>query len=282
MSAGRSIRYHNRVARRYDAIYDDAYWLAHDEITWRWVKPHLPRDLSARCLDLGCGTGKWGLKLLKSGYATTFVDHAAAMIGQVREKLDEMGSRAAKAETLVADIVSMPELADDAFALVLAMGDPLSICSDPARAAAEMWRVTSPGGIVMATADNRLAATSHYLATGDLDGLDRLLRTGKTRWLTARTEEKFELTTFTPEGLRLLFQRAGFDVLSLVGKTVLPLREHRHLLEDPAHRRRLVELETELAREPHTAAAAGHLQITARKPGRASEKDRPETGAMGI
>src|SRR5947208_13446075 len=84
----RSRRYHDRVARQYDAIYDDPYWHFHDELTWRSIKPHLPRDLSAACCDLGCGTGKWGLKLLKSGFATTFVDHSAAMIEQVREKLE--------------------------------------------------------------------------------------------------------------------------------------------------------------------------------------------------
>src|SRR5688500_13909508 len=86
-----SRRYHDRVARQYDSIYDDPYWAFHDELTWRMVKPHLPRDSSAACCDLGCGTGKWGLKLLKSGFATTFVDNSAAMIEQVRGKLDEMG-----------------------------------------------------------------------------------------------------------------------------------------------------------------------------------------------
>lgn len=265
MGKDRSVRYHNRVARRYDAIYDDAYWLAHDEITWRLVKPHLPRDLGARCLDLGCGTGKWSLKLLKSGYATTFVDHAPAMIGEVRERLEQMGARGAKGDALVADIVAMPAVPDEQFALVLAMGDPLSICSDPMRAAAEMFRVTAPGGTVIATADNRIAAAAHYLESSDLDGLERLLRSGKTRWLTDSAAEQFELTTFTPDGLRKLFERCGFEVVDVVGKTVLPLRAHRHLLEAPAVRRRLVDLELELSREPHTAAAAAHLQITARK-----------------
>src|SRR5690349_19209646 len=130
-----SRRYHDRVARQYDAIYDDdPYWEFHDELTWRSVKPHIPRDLGAQCLDLGCGTGKWGLKLLKTGFATTFVDHAGAMIEQAREKVSELGeARARKATLLVADIVDMPQLAPEQFALTVAMGDPLSICSDPAR-----------------------------------------------------------------------------------------------------------------------------------------------------
>src|SRR5437763_494795 len=158
-----SRRYHDRVARQYDSIYDDPYWEFHDELTWRMIKPHLPRDSSAACCDLGCGTGKWGLKLLKSGYATTFVDNSAAMIEQVRGKLAEMGEAKAKKATLVvADIVDIPMLASDSFALTLAMGDPLSICSDPAHAAREMFRIARRGGIVIATADNKLAALDHY------------------------------------------------------------------------------------------------------------------------
>src|SRR3954468_23113183 len=85
-----SRRYHDRVARQYDAIYDDPYWAFHDELTWRLIKPHVPNDLSAQVCDLGCGTGKWGVRLLKSGFATTFVDSSGAMIEQTRAKTDAM------------------------------------------------------------------------------------------------------------------------------------------------------------------------------------------------
>src|SRR5215217_8516293 len=140
-----SRRYHDRVARQYDAIYDDPYWEFHDELTWRAVKPHLPRDTAAACCDLGCGTGKWGLKLLKSGFATTFVDHSAAMVEQARLRVAELGeAKAKKATFTVADIVEMPQVGSSQFALTLAMGDPLSICSDPQRAANEMLRISAP------------------------------------------------------------------------------------------------------------------------------------------
>ena len=35
IDAEKSRRYHDRVARQYDAIYDDPYWAFHDELTWR-------------------------------------------------------------------------------------------------------------------------------------------------------------------------------------------------------------------------------------------------------
>ena len=260
-----SERYHNRVARQYDAIYDDPYWAFHDEITWRAIKPHLPRDASAACADLGCGTGKWGLKLLKSGFPTTFLDSSAAMVEATRRKTETMGPRAKKATLVVGDIVSMPQLESDAFSLLLAMGDPLSICSDPGKAAREFARITRPGGIVIATADNKLAAIDYYIERGSLDALEQFIESSKTNWLTQDEREKFELTTFTPAGLAKLFETVGFEVIDVLGKTILPVRQNKKLLESPDAVDRLIRLEQSLARDASTAAFAGHLQITAKR-----------------
>jgi ubiquinone/menaquinone biosynthesis C-methylase UbiE len=258
-----SRRYHDRVARQYDAIYDDPYWEFHDRLTWLDIRPHLPANLLAPCCDLGCGTGKWGLKILKSGYPTTFVDHAASMIEQVRPKL---GPREKKAQLLVADIVDMPLLTDQSFALTLAMGDPLSICTDPARAAREMFRISLPGGVTIATADNKLAGLDHYLEHASLDDLESFVATGRTQWLTRDEKERFDLTTFTPQSLRKLFESAGFEILDLIGKTILPLRKNPQVLAQPNAMERLLKLEKDLRRDPASAARAGHLQITAKRP----------------
>ena len=262
----KSRRYHDRVARQYDAIYDDPYWEFHDELTWRLVKPHLPRDASAACADLGCGTGKWGLKLLKSGFATTFVDNAAAMIEQARHKAEAMGPRAKRATFVVGDMVDLPQIASESFALTLAMGDPLSICSDPQRAANEMFRTTRAGGVVIATADNKLAALAHYVGRGNLDALEEFASSGRTRWLTPDDREQFELTTFTPATLRRLFERSGFDVLGVAGKSIVPVRQNKQLLTYPNAIARLLDLEEALSNDPSAAATAGHLQITVRRP----------------
>jgi hypothetical protein len=50
-------RYHDRVASRYDSIYEDAYWDFHDRITWNHIKPFLPANTAAQTMDLGTGTG---------------------------------------------------------------------------------------------------------------------------------------------------------------------------------------------------------------------------------
>ncbi len=260
-----SRRYHDRVARRYDTIYDDPFWEFHDELTWRRIKPWMPKDANAHCADLGCGTGKWGLKLLKSGFPTTFVDHAAAMVEQVRAKLTTMGPRQSKATLVVADIVQMPAVEKDAFDLVLAMGDPLSICSDARAAVREMARICRSGGVVIATADNKLAAIDHYVQIGSLDALEEFVDRGKTNWLTADERERFELTTFSPAELRRLFEANGFEVIEVTGKTIIPVRENKKLLEDASAVDRLLKMELELGRDPAAIGRCGHLQIVARK-----------------
>ena len=265
-SSEKSRRYHDRVARQYDAIYDDPYWAFHDELTWRMIKPHLPADASASCADLGCGTGKWGSKLLKSGFSTTFVDNAAAMVEQARAKAEALGAKAKRATFVVADIVAMPAVPSDTFALVVAMGDPLSICADPAAAAREMHRICKPGGVVIATADSKLAALDHYVERGNLDALEEFVRTGRAQWLTADERERFELTMFTPASLRKLFERAGFDVLDVAGKPVVPVRDNKHLLTHPNAVERLLRIEADLSKDPTVAARSSHLQIAARKP----------------
>lgn len=261
-----SRRYHDRVARQYDSMYEDPFWEFHDRRTWELIKPYLPRDAHAPCADLGCGTGKWGMKLLKSGFGVTFVDHAAAMVGQAQAKVAEAGNGPAKRATfIVADIVEMPAVPSEAFDLILALGDPLSICSDPQRAVREMHRIARPGACVAATADNKLAAIDHYVERGNLEALEEFLQTGRTNWLTADERERFDLTTFTPASLRKLFERGGWEVVSLVGKTILPVRQNKQLFAAPDAMRRLLKMEDDAAKDPASAGRAGHLQIVARK-----------------
>lgn len=262
-------RYHDRVARRYDASYDDAYWRFHDALTWDYLKPHLPADLSMPVLDLGCGTGKWGLKLLTSGYSVACVDISGAMIGKAKLAVEEQG-RIDRAEFFQADLCDLSELADERYSFAVAMGDPIGCASKPGRALKEIKKKLIPGSILIATLDNKLGALDYYLKEGSPKQMSDFIRTGKTHWLTKDKEEQFDIHTFTPHEAKSLFETAGYEVLEIRGKTILNFNQKafRGLLDDSKNRLEWMRIEKKLSRDPDAVARAGHLQIVAKVPSR--------------
>lgn len=256
-------RYHDRVAGRYDDSYDDAYWQWHNALTWDYLKPYLPRDLSATLLDLGCGTGVWACKLLKSGYRVGCVDISAKMLDQTRMKVEQMGGMG-RATFTQADLCDLSSLPAGGASLAVALGDPIGCTEAPALALRQIRRVLCDDGVLVATFDNRLAAIDHYLTLGDSHAMTQFLRDGKTNWLTKDAKERFPISTFGPDDLQTLLESAGFKVVDMVGKTVLPMRHHRELLAGSEERRTWAKIERSLCRKPFAIGRASHLQVACR------------------
>ena len=257
-------RYHDRVAGRYDQSYDDKYWRWHDALTWEYLKPFLPREARATILDLGCGTGKWAARLLKSGYHVVCVDISANMLDQTRLKVEEIGATE-RAQFVQADLCDLAALPEGDAVMVVALGDPICCTTSPSRAMKEIRQALRDDGVLVATFDNKLAALDFYLERGNVEEFEKFLRDGRTHWLTKDAREQFEITTFDPTELRAMIERAGFEVLDLVGKTVLPMRHHRHLLQSPVDRRRWAGIERSLCRDPSAIGLASHIQVACRK-----------------
>jgi len=253
-------KYHDRVAPRYDHSYDDAFWQWHDALTWDYLKPFLPSDLSTRIVDLGCGTGKWMAKTARSGYHVTGVDISAKMLDQSARKMEESGVTG-RANFMQADICDMAQFPAQSFGMAMAMGDPIGCASNPRSALREIRRILTTDGVLVATFDNRLAAIDFYLSRGDSREIEQFLRDGRTHWLTRDKDEQFPLHTYGPTELKRLIEGAGFAIRDMVGKTVLPMRHYRNLLEDSASRRQWAKIEKSLCRDPAAVGRASHIQV---------------------
>lgn len=258
--------FHDRYANIYDSRYTgNPYWEIYDGVTWEHLRRFLPKDLSTRVLDIGCGTGKWGLRLAKSGYQVTLSDISQGMLDQAARKAEEMGlgDRVAFHK---GDMATLEGLPNRHFGLVVAQGDPLSCVERPAQAIKAVARVTEPAGIFVASVDSRWAGIGHHLAAGDLRSLEQFLRTGKSVWLTDKKASQFPLHMFWPAELQKALEKQGFSVLDMLGKTALVGRDTpEEVLSDPSARRRLVQLELRYGREPDALGRAAHIQVVARK-----------------
>jgi len=256
--------YHDRVAQRYDNIYSGKRWELWYELSWSPMKALLPSDLRAPIVDLGCGTGKYGLRIAKSGFTVTLSDLSRGMLEVARQKATEF-ELLQRVSFVKADVMDLSELPREHFALAIAQGDVLSFVSQPRHGLKEIRKILRPQGILVASLDQTLAAIDHYAEKSDLDGLSKLLRTGEMDWLARDQAERFPTHTFTPERLRELFEHAGFEVMDLFGKTVLPLKKLEPLLQDEQQYELIAALEKKYCRVPSAMGRASHLQITVRK-----------------
>ena len=200
-------------------------------------------------MDLGCGTGKWGLKLTNSGYRVAYVDISGAMVGTARGKVEEIG-KLDRAEFYQADLCDLSELPKDTYGLAVAMGDPIGCTKSPAKALKEIRKRLTAGGVLIATFDNKLSALDFYLEGGSPKKMHTFLKNGRTHWLTSDADEQFEIHTLTPKEAIRLFETAGFEVLDIRGKTILNLRKHQHLLEEPEARRAWLKMEKNTKQRP--------------------------------
>ncbi len=256
-------RYHDRVAPKYDEIYRGARWTAWNELSWSAMKAHLPRNLRTPIVDLGCGTGRYGLRLAKSGYGVTLFDLSSGMLESARRKATEM-ALLERVSFVQADVMDLAVLPRGHFGLAVAQGDVLSFAQRPPVALREIRKILEPGGILIASVDQTYAGLEHYAEKGDLDGLERLVQRREMEWLAHEQAERFPVHTFSAEDLRALLDDAGFEVLDLFGKTVLPFKKLEVLLEAPEQAERILALEKSLCRRPSALGLASHLQVAAR------------------
>jgi SAM-dependent methyltransferase len=152
-----------------------------------------------RVLELGCGTGRVSLPLIRAGVDLVGVDRSAAMLARARTRLRarRIPTRESRAPSFVrGDIRSLP-FERDAFALVLAPYGVLQSLTTPrdlTAALASAWRVLKPGATFGIELVPDVANWQEYTNERRLAG--RLGAARLTLFESVRRDRKRQLTTF--------------------------------------------------------------------------------------
>jgi SAM-dependent methyltransferase len=149
------------------AAHYDAFTAGHEYERWLDALERLAAEhglRGRRLLDVGCGTGKSFMPMLRRGYAVVACDISEAMVERARAKA---GGRA---EVLVADMRKLPPIGE--FDLVTCLDDAVNYLTsaDQLRAAFEGFaRNLRPGGVAVFDANTLATFRGAYANTSALD-----------------------------------------------------------------------------------------------------------------
>jgi ubiquinone/menaquinone biosynthesis C-methylase UbiE len=228
----------------------------------------------ATVLDVGGGPGAYALWLARRGYAVWLVDPVDLHLEQAREAsarqpeaplaaIEQADARALRAADASADAV-----------LLLGPLYHLTEAADRDSALREARRVLRPGGVVLAAAISRFAATIDGVRKARLDepGFEAIveddLREGRHRNPDGRPDWFTTAFFHRPEQLAAEVEAAGFALEALVAVKGVGefARDPDAWLDDPRRRDVLLRAIRRVEAEPALLGASPHLLVVGRAP----------------
>lgn len=274
-----------RIARFFDD-FGEQEWSRLEQDAAQRASFHLHRRLLERyverghqVLEIGAGPGRFTLELARLGAVVTVTDVSPGQLELNRSRVTCSAAAPAVAEWRVADVTELSAFPEAVFDGVTALGGPLSYALDRrAAAAAEMKRVTRPGGYILVSVMSRAGAFRRFLAfaregyeSGDpatIDALNTSRSTGDLVDPRIQTEGHY-MHLFTARELRSLLEDQGLVIEEMSAANFITVQNEDWLEEvDRASElwRFVLQLEEQFAGEPGTLDGGTHIMAAARKP----------------
>lgn len=262
--------YYDNRAKSYNELFDVLYYKIFDTITWKYLEPYIPSDLSALVLDAGGGTGRWAIRMARKGCEVVLMDASEEMLKVAAKSLEEEGLQ--HKIIIKSGDISRTGYADKTFDLILCE-HALFLFKEPDTVIRELNRVLKKKARLVVSVHNRyvqsLVALAERPSSGNVGGaLNVLLRK---RHGAMDQREEVKIYTWTPDEFREMLERNGFHVEKIVGKGyTVPLRISKELFMKKEYPKELfdkiLQFELALCERPDALALAGHLQAIACKP----------------
>ncbi|WP_101509973.1 class I SAM-dependent methyltransferase [Thermotoga sp. KOL6] len=254
----RAWEYYDRVAEKYDSMYDNPRWHLYHELLQCFLKEHLKEP--CKILDLGGGTGRWSLFFQNRRFDVVMVDPSEKMLKVAKEK----GVK----NVIKARAESLP-FPSESFDGVLALGDVLSYVENRDKAFSEVRRVLKPKGVLVAMVDNFYTFLQQIVETNGWNWIHRFVSTQTIE--IGDVAFSFRSYAFKPEDFEAL---EGFDMVDIRGIGVFNYTE----TQIEKNRDIIIELEKKFSKDEHILWKAEHIFFVLRKK---EEPLGPSTGGCG-
>ncbi len=236
----------------------------YEDTCWQSIEPILPSIDDSIILEAGCGTGKWVFRLAPMGYRIELLDFSQEMIKYARKAVEEKGLNDYVTGYHVLDICNMNHLISKKFDLILALGNPISLCSNPEKAIEELSRITKPGGYVVCDVINKYRSALDLASKNDFSQFFEVLYRGR-----MLTESGLIHYRFGPEELEDLFSLNGFKSFQIIALCpffdVPASKEHVALLDDDEMFNNIQKAFSDFAKDPNVIALSSRHLIVVQK-----------------
>jgi len=256
-------QYYDEKASSYDSEQRLLYFKVYDLITWKYTKPYVPKDPSARVLDAAGGTGKWSIPIAHEGPSVVLVDLSDGMLDIARRKIDDE-RLSGRIELCHGNITNL-DFEDETFDMVFC-DHALCFIKDQEAAVKEMVRVLKKGSPIIVSAQNRYPLSLSIFpqdvdtATTILFGQEHFMMRGR-----------IPVYTFFPDDFYALLENSGVRIEQMIGKgvvltpLVLPMERLWTDNYDQVLLSKLVDAESRLCERKDALPLAGHVQAIGRK-----------------